>query len=197
MTPTEAANRRRSIRKYTDQEVPLEVIDEIIGVASKSPSPWNLQPWRVVVVRDKEMKQKLMEVCYNQPQVGAASAVLVVYTDMADVVDHVDETIHEAYRANAEQHVEMVKKTFGDMSEKDRANWGRGFGYAFMAYLLLAATERGLGLSTMLGFDPDGVKKLLDIPAHAEIPVVIALGYPAEEGLPHLRHSVERIRRVI
>jgi hypothetical protein len=49
----------------------------------------------------------------------------------------------------------------------------------------------------MLGFDPEKVKALLELPAHATLPALIAVGKPAEEGFPHHRHEVRRIAKII
>ncbi|MBD0425568.1 nitroreductase [Aquisalinus flavus] len=50
MPVTKAVQQRRSIRAYTDQPVPREVIEEILTLAARAPSGGNLQPWYVHVV---------------------------------------------------------------------------------------------------------------------------------------------------
>ena len=55
----EMLNRRRTVREYSDQEVPFELIEKAIETAGTAPSGANLQPWRFVVVRDAEVKRKI------------------------------------------------------------------------------------------------------------------------------------------
>lgn len=57
----ELLNRRRTVREYSDREVPLELIEKAIATAGTAPSGANMQPWRFVVVRDAEIKKKIRE----------------------------------------------------------------------------------------------------------------------------------------
>ncbi len=55
----ENLNRRRTVREFSSEEVPLEIIEKAILTAGTAPSGANMQPWRFVVVRDKEIKRKI------------------------------------------------------------------------------------------------------------------------------------------
>lgn len=57
----ELLNRRRTVREYSDREVPFELIEKAIATAGTAPSGANMQPWRFVVIRDKEVKRKIRE----------------------------------------------------------------------------------------------------------------------------------------
>jgi iodotyrosine deiodinase len=57
----ELLNRRRTVREYSDRAVPLELIEKAIATAGTAPSGANMQPWRFVVVRDKEIKRRIRE----------------------------------------------------------------------------------------------------------------------------------------
>lgn len=192
LTVQEAAQTRRSIRKYTDQAVPRADIDAILTTAGLAPSPWNLQPWRVVAVETPEVKQKLMEASYGQPQVGAAPVVFVIYTDMVNVMDKVEDTVHPGMADQLEAHAKNMRDTFGAYPEADLHWWGRGQGYTFMGYLLLAAQSLGYSTSPMLGFEADKVKALFNLPDTAQIPAIVAMGVAAEDGFPHHRHPLDR-----
>jgi nitroreductase len=75
--------------------------------------------------------------------------------------------------------------------------WGHAISYTYLGFLLLAIQSQGFSSSAMLGFDPEKVKSLLELPAHATLPALIAVGKPAEEGFPHHRHEVRRIAKII
>ncbi|MBL8181945.1 MAG: nitroreductase family protein, partial [Blastocatellia bacterium] len=53
--------RRRTVREYSNRDVPFELIERAIATAGTAPSGANLQPWRFVVVRDAEVKRKIRE----------------------------------------------------------------------------------------------------------------------------------------
>jgi nitroreductase len=57
----EVMDRRRSVRVFSDEAVPLEVIDNAIRVAGTAPSGAHMQPWRFAVVTDPTMKKKIRE----------------------------------------------------------------------------------------------------------------------------------------
>ncbi len=54
-------NRRRTVREYSDRDVPFELIEKAIATAGTAPSGANLQPWRFVVVKDAKVKRKIRE----------------------------------------------------------------------------------------------------------------------------------------
>lgn len=57
----EMLNRRRTVRDYSDRDVPIELIEKAIATAGTAPSGANLQPWRFVVVKDAEIKRQIRE----------------------------------------------------------------------------------------------------------------------------------------
>ncbi|MBS1704814.1 MAG: nitroreductase family protein [Armatimonadetes bacterium] len=189
---SQAAHRRVSIRKYTDRPIPRETIDAILTTASKAPSPWNVQPWRVIVVTQPETKQKLMEAAFNQAQVGAAAAVFVVYSDMRDALADPIEFIHPGMGDRRDATRLQIQQVFENMGEERADQWGFAESNIFLGYLLLAIEEHNLGSSPMLGFDAAKVKELFGLPEHVTLPAIVAVGEKAEEGFPQFRHELSR-----
>jgi nitroreductase len=54
-------NQRRTVRDFSNEEVPFEIVEKAILTAGTAPSGANMQPWRFVVVRDKEIKRQIRE----------------------------------------------------------------------------------------------------------------------------------------
>lgn len=190
----DAALRRRSIRRYTGAPIPEATLTALLTAVSHAPSASNTQPWRLVVVRDPARKQALQAAADNQAQVGAADVVLALYTDMDDVVAHLDEVVHpDVAPARRAATIASLTRTFGAMTAAERAAWGQAQTGIALGYLLLCAESLGLGTSPMLGFDADQVRALLDIPAHAPINALVALGVPNEPGFRPHRHPLDRI----
>lgn len=194
LTVKEAIEARRSIRRYTDEKISPETIHELIRQANLAPTPWNLQPTRIVAVTDPETKSQLMAAAYGQPQVGAAPVVFVIYTDMEDVLSNVHEVIHPGMPEDRRaQEAETIGNTIKGMGAEAYHAWGKNHGYTFMAFLLLAAQSMGYSTSAMLGFEPDKVRELFNLPQHAQFPAIVAMGVAAEDGFTHHRHSSDRI----
>lgn len=72
---------RRSIRKYSDKEVPDELLRRLLGEAERTQTMGNLQLYSVVVTRDANMKRRLSPAHFNQPMVEEAPVVLTFCAD--------------------------------------------------------------------------------------------------------------------
>jgi nitroreductase len=192
------AAHRRSIRRYRTDSIPHRDLLALLHTASRAPSPWNLQPWRFVVVRDPQAKKQLREAAFGQPQVEAASAVIVLYSDMVDALARVHEVQHSAWPADRQTKTAAgILAAFEKMTPGERDQWGKSHAYIALGYLLLAAEAFGLGSSPMLGFEPAKVKSQFQLPDHAQVAALLSLGYPDEPGLDQHRFPVESLTRFV
>ena len=78
----ECMKKRRSIRQYTEQDVPKELLCELLEVASRASNTGNMQLYSVVVTRDPERKAQLAPAHFNQPMVTKAPVVLTFCADV-------------------------------------------------------------------------------------------------------------------
>ncbi len=192
------AAHRRSIRRYRTDSIPQQDLLALLHTASRAPSPWNLQPWRFIVVRDPQAKKQLREAAFGQPQVEAASAVIVVWSDMVDALARVNEVQHPAWPSERRTKTAAgILAAFEKMTPGERDQWGKSQAYIALGYLLLAAEAFGLGSSPMLGFDPAKVKAQFQLPDHAQVAALVSLGYPDEPGLDQHRFPVESLTRFV
>ena len=72
---------RRTIRKYTDQDVSEELLNRLMTEAARTQTMGNLQLYSVIVTRSQEMKEKLSPAHFNQPMVKSAPVVLTICAD--------------------------------------------------------------------------------------------------------------------
>lgn len=190
----QAAAARRSVRVYKQEPVPREDLDRIFETVRLAPSAFNVQPWRFVVASDPDLKARLGAAAYGQKQVTGAPAVIVLYTDMKDVLETLDDVIHPGVPADQRATAAAgVRARWSDKTDAEREQWGAGQGYIALGYLLLAASSLGYATSPMLGFDAAKVKEVLGLPSHVAIPALVAIGRGDEEGFSHHRHAVERL----
>ncbi len=78
---------RRSIRHFTDQDVETKTLHEIIRAGIWAPSGLNNQPWRFVIIKDKEIRTQLAEQTHYSHIVLAAPALIAVYLDSTAMYD--------------------------------------------------------------------------------------------------------------
>ncbi len=93
MDLTTVIQKRRSIRKYKDKEIPRELLTEILEAARQAPSGANRQPWQLVVVTDAEKRKALVPICKDQRFVGECSAFIAGIDDPAQKWARVDVAI--------------------------------------------------------------------------------------------------------
>ncbi|WP_022853839.1 nitroreductase family protein [Thermodesulfatator atlanticus] len=77
----EAIYARRSVRDYTEEEIPRKTIYEIIRAGTWAPSGLNNQPWRFVIVADQDLREKLAELTRYGEIIKRAPVVIAVFVD--------------------------------------------------------------------------------------------------------------------
>jgi nitroreductase len=164
MNVTEAIIERRSIKAYdphhkmTEQE-----ISKLMSLAMLSPTAFNIQNWRFVVVTDPVLRQQIRAVSWNQAQVEEASLLIVLTADLKAW-----EKQPERYWVNAPKPVQdylvpAIGKFYQENEQVQRDEGMRSCGMAAMT-IMLAAKEMGYDTCPMDGFDFDAVGKLLNLP---------------------------------
>src|SRR5260221_10334727 len=78
---SQAVKERRATPSFEDVPIHSADLEKIIRAGLEAPSGYNLQPWRFVVVRDREQKKKLRQAAFGQAKVEEASAVIVACGD--------------------------------------------------------------------------------------------------------------------
>ncbi len=185
MDVREAAERRRAVN-FFDPTVPLSDDDlrAIYEVSCLAPSSFNLQPWRVVVVRSPEVRAQLQALAFNQPKVTEASAILVfvgmgkVYETEIDTV--LADRVAKGYLTQeaTDKVKEAVRKLYGG---REIAFVSRNVGLFAMLFML-AAVSQGWDTHPMDGFDGEGVRALLEL-GEDELPIMmVALGKKRAEA---------------
>ena len=73
---------RQSVRKYSDKEIPFDVLKSILEAGRLAPSWMNVQSWKFILVRSKENKEMLSKLACSQPHVKNCDSVIVCIADM-------------------------------------------------------------------------------------------------------------------
>ncbi|HMG16760.1 MAG TPA: nitroreductase family protein [Saprospiraceae bacterium] len=68
---------RRSVRVYTEESIPEEIVHKCLKLALLAPNSSNLQPWQFYWVRDPEKKARLIKYCLSQPSARTAAEIIV------------------------------------------------------------------------------------------------------------------------
>jgi len=184
MEVSKAIELRRAIKGYDPEHRMSETeIDKLMSLAMLSPTAWNIQNWRFVLVRDPQLRQKVRAAAWDQAQVTDAS-LLVVLT--ADLKAWEKEPVR--YWRNAPQPVQdyiipAMTKFYEGREQLQRDEGVRSCGMAAMT-LMLAAQEMGYQSCPMDGFDFDAVGKLINLPADHAVVMFVVIGKGIKEAQP-------------
>lgn len=179
----DAIKGRRSINFFDpDLEITDDKIDELLRLANLAPSSFNLQPWRVVVVKSPERKKALRECAMGQPKAEEASAVLIIVADPDALEENVPRVLDSWEKLgylkpeNRDGTENLMMTHYGEPGSFKRILFAVKNASLFAMNLMLAA--RGVGLEThpMDGFDEEALKKEFRIPEDKRVPMLVAVG---------------------
>jgi len=184
MDTFEAIETRRSVKHFDpNHQLSEEEIERLMNAAILSPTSFNMQNWRFVVVTDPGLRKELRTACYHQAQVSEASVLIILAADL-----HAFKENPLRYWQNAPEEVgkSMVSMTLGlyqgnEQLQRDEAM--RSVGIAAQT-LMLAAKAMGYDSCPMIGFDPKKVAELINLPDHHVIGLMVTIGKALKPARP-------------
>tara|TARA_R110002095_G_scaffold95668_4_gene83568 strand:+ start:3097 stop:3861 length:765 start_codon:yes stop_codon:yes gene_type:complete len=171
-----AIEERRSIKSYDpDHRMTEEEIQKLLSYTLLSPTAFNIQHWRFVVVKDPELRQKIRDASWNQAQVTDASLLVVICADLKAW-----EKDPHRYWKNAPEPVQkalvpMILSYYKDDKQIERDEALRSCGMAAQT-LMLVAKEMGYDTCPMDGFDFEKVGELINLPDDYLISMFVVVG---------------------
>jgi nitroreductase len=164
MDVRQAINVRRSVREYSPQPLPPDLVQRLKAALRSAPSACNYQPWRFLLVFDADLRQRVARACRERMWIAGAPLIVVACGLPAS-----------AYPRMAGKH---------NSADIDVA--------IAVDHLTLAAVEEGLGTCWLGAFDEDAVKGLLGVPADVRVVAMTPVGYPAASGLNRPLNETDR-----
>ena len=170
---------RKTIRKYTNQDVSDALLNHLLNLAEHTPTMGNLQLYSVVVTRSEEMKRKLAPAHFNQPMVTSAPVVLTfcadfhrttVWAEQRQATPGYDNFLSFI---NAITDTLLYTQTFCNLAEEE------GLGTCFLGTTV---------------YQPEQIIDLLQLPRlvyHDYDAAAIDDIYAEKEALPENKHFVE------
>jgi len=154
-------NKRQSVRKYNDQLVEKEKIDNCLEAARLAPSASNSQPWKYIIVDDSKIKDQVAKATFSKAvsfnKFALQAPVLAVLVM---------------------EKPKLITQIGGQIKDKEWALVDIGIS---AEHFCLQATELGLGTCILGWFNENRIKEILRIPDKKSVGLVITLGYPPED----------------
>ncbi len=168
MNVLEAIKSRTSIRAFSDKQIDPEDFAKILEAARWSPSPIDAQPWHFIIVRSREMMEKLAETADHGKFIKLAPIMVVGLSKEEEGAD--------AWLAEHDQYTYSTAIAMYNM-------W-------------LTAWDMGIG-SCWVTLDDETTRKLLNIPENYKMLGCMIFGYPRITPIPHIEKDRKPITEFI
>jgi len=162
-----AIKKRRSIRRYLQEDIDGDRIAKLLEAARLAPSAGNRQPWHFFAVTELETRERLAGAAYGQTFVGQAPLIIVICADP---------------ERSAERYGDRGRQLY---CLQDTA--------AAVENVLLCATALGLGACWIGAFDEEACATILKVTSGLRPVAMISVGYPDEEPAPRPRRPLQQV----
>ncbi len=184
MDTIEAIYSRRAVKHYDpDHVMPDADQRKLLEAAVQSPTSFNIQHWRFVVVRDKELRKEIRAAGNDQPQMTDASVLIVMTADVLAWKKEPQRYWRDAPPEVAKMLVDWMGPFHEGLDWLQRDEAMRSIGMASQT-IMLAAKALGYDSCPMIGFDFEQVSKLIGLPADHVIGNMIAVGKGTKAAWP-------------
>ena len=170
-----AIKERRSVKHYDPvHEMSEAEINALLELALLSPTSFNMQNWRFVVVTDPEKRAAIQAAAWNQAQVTEASITILLCANLNAHEDAGRYWVH-APQSVQDMLVPMIAPLYQNNAELRRDEAMRSIGIAAQT-LMLTAKSMGYDSCPMIGFDPEKVAEIIDLPENHVIGMMLTVG---------------------
>jgi nitroreductase len=184
MNVSTAIEQRRAVKGFDpDHRMSETEVERLMALAMLTPTAFNIQNWRFVLVRDPELRRQVRAVAWGQAQVTDASLLVVLAADLKAWEKEPSRYWKHAPQPVQDYLVPAIGQYYRDRNQAQRDEAMRSCGLAAMT-LMLAAQEMGYDSCPMDGFDFDAVGKLVNLPEDHVIAMFVAIGKGISEPLP-------------
>ena len=173
--------RRRTVREFSDREVPREVIDECLRAAGTAPSGANRQPWHFVAVSDPGVKKQIREAAEVEEH--------EFYTRRApkewlDALAPLGTDEHKPFLETAPYLIAIFEERYGILEDGSRIkNYYSQESVGLAAGMLIAAVHNaGLASLTHTPSPMGFLNEVLGRPANERPFLLLVVGYPADDA---------------
>ena len=184
METFDAITKRRSIKNYDpDHNITEGEINKLMSLAVLSPTSFNMQNWRFVLVKDPEKRKEIRAASWDQLHVTDASLLIVLCADLKSWKENPRQYWVNAPKEAQDFLVSAMGPFYEGKDQLQRDEAMRSCGIAAQT-IMLAAKAMGYDSNPMIGFDPDKVAEIISLPENHLISMMIVVGKQAKPAMP-------------
>lgn len=188
---------RYATKLFDGRKIPDSEVNKLLDMIRYAPSSYNIQPWKILVITDQNVKEKLAPSAWNQPQITTCSHLLVFCADK-DVAANISRlgTLmiqNGAKPEDAKARIGIMGKFEKKLDEEEKLAWAQRQVYLALGNALNGAKSLGFDSCPMEGFDPSAFAKILELPANLVPTALCPIGYAADKQKQKLRFPEEEV----
>jgi len=188
---------RYATKKFDGRTIPESKVKELLELVRFAPSALNLQPWKIKVITDKELKAELQKVSNDQQQITTCSHLLVFCadSDYESLIRRVGELMKENRLPDETIRTvtAMASNFVAGMSPGQRAAWSQAQTYLALGNALNGSKSLGFDSCPMGGFDPVAYARILRLSANLAPVMLCPVGYAADKASLKIRFPLRDI----
>ena len=158
-------------------------IDKLKEIVKLAPSSWGMQFYKIIIITDNELKQKLLPAAYNQNQVADCSHLFIFCSLKKVYEEDINQMIDEFHRLRVnddnyskegtEKYASGAKKSILGMNLKKQSEWLKKQCYIALGQLMVGCADMRIDTCPMEGFKSDEVDEILDLQSQNLTSVVL------------------------
>ncbi len=173
---------RRSVKKFDPDHVMTEdEITRLMEAVILTPTSFNIQNWRFVLITDQEVKNQIRGKGYDQAQFSDCSLLVVICGDRNAYDQDPDRYWAAAPTEVRSAIVPMIRGVYGSSESLRRDENFRSGGLAGQT-MMLAVREMGYDSCPMIGFDFEAVAEIIKLPDDHDIIMAVTIGKALESA---------------
>ena len=184
MNTFDAIKERRSVKHYdSNHKLSDKEIEKLMSFTVLSPTSFNIQNWRFVLVKDPEIRKKIRSASWDQSQVTDASLLLVICADLKSWKKNPEQYWKNAPKEAQDFLVPAMGSFYEGKDQLQRDEAMRSCGIAAQT-LMLTAKSMGYDSNPMIGFDPEKVAEIINLPDDHVISMIMVIGKQIQPAMP-------------
>ncbi len=188
---SEIVMKRYATKLFDGKTVSEEKMAQLYEMIRMSASSFGLQPWKIKVITDAAVKEKLLAASWGQKQITTCSHLLVICADkdIVPLIDRYQKLMLEngAPEDKTKGYTDMMRSFEQGMSDEGKLAWAQKQCYIALGNALNGAKSLGIDSCPMEGFDPKQYSEILALPANLVPAVVVPVGFAADTEQKKLR----------
>ena len=189
--------KRHEIINFNDLLVDSKDVGTAIEIATLAPSAHNSQPWKFVVVRERNEALAGITFGSNQDQIKEAPVTIALFTD-TDLAKRARKIARVAGVRNFSDeqlqfYMQNLPAEFARYNDQQKSDYLALNAGLVAMNLVLALTDQGIGSNIILGFDKSKVNQVLEIDERFRPELLITVGYTDDKLEPSYRLPVDEI----